>query len=212
MADKKLVQTRDAYGDALLELGKTNDKVVALDADLYRSTKSSVFGAAFPERFARVVVANTGLPIGTGWSEAFKQWLDFSQSVPEFPVGEIVSMGTVRGLSAVEKAAYDAPFPEESFKARARRFPALVPITPEHASVDENKKAWQVLQKFEKPFLTAFSDGDPVSKGGERIFHERVPGANCQAHVTIVGGGHFLQEDKPAELVALIDSFIRKTS
>lgn len=168
--------------------------------------------AAFPERFARVVVANTGLPIGTGWSEAFKQWLDFSQSVPEFPVGEIVSMGTVRGLSAVEKAAYDAPFPEESFKARARRFPALVPITPEHASVDENKKAWQVLQKFEKPFLTAFSDGDPVSKGGERIFHERVPGANCQAHVTIVGGGHFLQEDKPAELVALIDSFIRKTS
>ncbi len=168
--------------------------------------------AAFPERFARIVVANTGLPIGTGWSEGFKQWLDFSQSVPVLPVGEIVSMGTVRGLSAAEKAAYDAPFPDESYKACARQFPTLVPITPEHASVAENKAAWKVLENFDKPVLTAFSDGDPVSKGGERVFHERVPGAKGQAHVTIAGGGHFLQEDKPGELVDLIDGFIRKTS
>ncbi|MCE9650946.1 MAG: haloalkane dehalogenase [Parvibaculum sp.] len=168
--------------------------------------------AAFPERFARVVVANTGLPVGTGRSEGFKQWLEFSQSVPELPVGEIVSMGTVRGLSAAEKAAYDAPFPDESYKACARKFPTLVPITPEHASVAENKEAWKVLERFDKPLLTAFSDSDPVSKGGERIFHDRVPGAKGQAHVTIAGAGHFLQEDKPAELASLIDALIRKTS
>lgn len=165
--------------------------------------------AAFPDRFARVVVANTGLPVGTGRTDAFQQWLDFSQSVPVLPVGEIVSMGTVRGLSAAEKAAYDAPYPEEEFKAGARRFPALVPITPEHGSVAENKAAWKVLERFEKPFLTAFSDGDPVSKGGERIFQERVPGAKGRPHVTIKGGGHFLQEDKPDELVETIDSFVR---
>lgn len=165
--------------------------------------------AAFPDRFARVVVANTGLPVGTGRTDAFQQWLDFSQSVPVLPVGEIVSMGTVRGLSAAEKAAYDAPYPEEEFKAGARRFPALVPITPEHGSVAENKAAWKVLERFEKPFLTAFSDGDPVSKGGERIFQERVPGAKGRPHVTIKGGGHFLQEDKPDELVEVIDSFVR---
>ncbi len=168
--------------------------------------------AAFPERFARVVVANTGLPVGTGGSDAFKQWLEFSQTVPEFPVGDIVSMGTVRGLSEAEKAAYMAPFPEESYKVAARRFPALVPITAEHPSVEENKAAWQVLERFDKPFLTAFSDGDPVTKGGERIFQERVPGAKGRAHVTIAGGGHFLQEDKSAELVETIDSFIRQTS
>jgi haloalkane dehalogenase len=168
--------------------------------------------AAFPERFARVVVANTGLPIGTGRSEGFKQWLEFSQSVPVLPVGEIVSMGTVRGLSAAEKAAYDAPFPDESYKACARKFPTLVPITPEHASVAENKEAWKVLERFDKPFLTAFSDSDPVSKGGERIFQDRVPGTKGQAHVTVAGAGHFLQEDKPAELADLIDALIRKTS
>jgi haloalkane dehalogenase len=168
--------------------------------------------AAFPDRFARVVVANAGLPIGTGWSEGFKQWLDFSQSVPELPVGDIVSMGTVRGLVAAEKAAYYAPFPDESYKACARRFPTLVPITPEHASVEENRAAWKVLERFDKPFLTAFSDSDPVSKGGERVFQERVPGAKGLGHAIIAGGGHFLQEDKPLELVALIDDLIRKTA
>lgn len=167
--------------------------------------------AAFPERFARVVVANTGLPIGTGRTDAFQAWLDFSQSAPVLPVGEIVNMGSLRELSAAEKVAYDAPYPEERFKAGARRFPALVPITPEHASVAENKAAWKVLEAFSKPVLTAFSDGDPVSKGGERIFHERVPGTKGQKHLTIKGGGHFLQEDQPAELVEVIDGFIRET-
>jgi haloalkane dehalogenase len=164
--------------------------------------------AAFPDRFKRVVVANTGLPIGTGSSPGFDQWLQFSQGVPIFPVGGIVDLGSGRDLSAAEKAAYDAPFPDESYKAGARRFPMLVPITPQHPSVDENRAAWKVLEAFDKPFLTAFSDDDPVTKGGERIFQERVPGASGQPHVTL-RGGHFLQEDCPSEIVELIDTFIR---
>jgi haloalkane dehalogenase len=167
--------------------------------------------AAFPERFARVVVANTGLPIGTGMTEGFKQWLNFSQTVPELPIGEIVAMGTKNGLDEAVKAAYVAPFPDESHKAGARRFPALVPVTPEHASVAENKAAWQVLGGFTKPVLTLFSDSDPVTKGGERIFHERVPGAKGQAHTIIKDAGHFLQEDAPDELVEHIHNFITHT-
>lgn len=165
--------------------------------------------AAFPDRFKRVVVANTGLPIGTGSSPGFDQWLQFSQGVPVFPVAGIVDMGSSRALSAAEKAAYDAPFPDESYKAGARRFPTLVPITPQHPSVDENKAAWKVLEAFDKPLLTAFSDDDAVTRGGEKIFQERVPGARGQPHVTL-RGGHFLQEDCPSEIVDLINMFIRK--
>jgi haloalkane dehalogenase len=164
--------------------------------------------AAFPDRFKQVVVANTGLPIGTGSSPGFDQWLMFSQGVPIFPVGEIVNMGSARALSTAEKAAYDAPFPNESYKAGARRFPALVPVTPQHASVEANKAAWKVLGAFDKPFLTAFSDGDAVTKGGEKVFQERMPGAKGQPHV-ILHGGHFLQEDCPSEISDLIDTFVR---
>ncbi len=163
--------------------------------------------AAFPDRFARVVVANTGMPVGTGFSEGFQRWLEFSQSVPMFPTGMIVNGGCSRQLSAEEIAAYDAPYPDESYKAGARVFPKLVPITPEHASVAENKAAWEVLSCFEKPVLTAFSDADMVTAGGEKVFHERVPGTKGQPHVTLKGG-HFLQEDSPAEIVALLERFV----
>src|SRR5262249_55420434 len=120
-------------------------------------------------------------------------------------------MGTVRDLSPAEVAAYEAPFPDESYKAGARIFPTLVPITPEHASVAENRKAWEVLEKFEKPFLTAFSDSDPVTKGGEMMFQARVPGAKGLRHVTISGAGHFLQEDRPEEVTRVLDDFIRNS-
>ncbi len=167
--------------------------------------------AAFPEKFARVIVANTGLPTGEGFSEGFQRWLEFSQSTPTLPIGQILGMGCRRGLSEAETAAYDAPFPDESFKAGARRFPALVPITPQHGSVAENKAAWKVLETFTKPFLTAFSDSDPVTKGGDLIFHARVPGTKGQKHVTITDAGHFLQEDKPVEIADLINGFIAST-
>ena len=164
--------------------------------------------AAFPERFARIVVANTGMPTGEGMTEGFKRWLEFSQTTPILPIGDIVGMGCQRTLSDAEKAAYDAPFPEERYKAGARRFPALVPVTPQHGSVAENKAAWKVLESFTRPLLTAFSDADPVTKGGERIFQERVPGAKGQPHVTIQNAGHFLQEDKPDEIADLLHNFI----
>jgi len=167
--------------------------------------------AAFPDRFARLVVANTGLPVGSGSSAGFDAWLAFSQNVPLFPVGAIVNGGTTRELSADEIAAYDAPFPDERYKEGARQFPTLVPITPEHASVAENRAAWTVLERFDKPVLTAFSDKDAVTAGGEKIFIERIPGARGQPHTIITGGGHFLQEDAPEQLSTLIDSFIRST-
>lgn len=165
--------------------------------------------AAFPERFARVVVGNTGLPTGTGMSDGFKTWLQMSQSIPVFPAGMIVNMGTQRELSPEEIAAYDAPYPDESYKVAARIFPTFVPVTPEHASVAENKAAWTVLEAFDKPFLTAFSDKDPVTNGGEAVFQARVPGTKGRKHVTIEGGGHFLQEDCPDQIADVIDAFIK---
>lgn len=165
--------------------------------------------AAFPDRFARLVVSNTGLPVGTGSSEGFDAWLAFSQNVPQFPVGFIVNGGTARDLTAAEIAAYDAPFPDERYKEGARQFPTLVPITPDHASVAENRAAWAVLERFERPLLTAFGDKDAVTKGGERVFIDRVPGARGQPHRIIAGGGHFIQEDAPEQLCGLIDDLIR---
>lgn len=161
--------------------------------------------ARFPERFAAVVAANTGLPEGGRKAPLpFKLWLAFSQYVPRLPIGWLISKGTVRGLSDEEKRAYDAPFPDERYKAGARVFPALVPITDAHASVAECKAAWTVLERFEKPFLTAFSDRDPITRGLERTFQARIPGAKDQPHTTIRGAGHFLQEDKPEDLARLI--------
>ncbi|MCU0729917.1 MAG: haloalkane dehalogenase [Sphingopyxis sp.] len=160
--------------------------------------------AAFPDRFARVIAGNTGLPIGTGWSEGFERWRAFSQNVETFPTGFILNGGAVRDLTPEETAAYDAPYPDESYKGGARQFPTLVPVTPEHASVTENNVAWEVLSQFKKPFVTCFSDKDQVTAGGEKIFIERIPGAQGQPHRIVKDAGHFLQEDKPEELVALI--------
>ena len=163
--------------------------------------------AAYPEVFAGVVIGNTGLPVGTGWTDGFKAWRDFSQSVPQMPIGGIVKGGTARSLAPQEIAAYDAPFPDESYKAGARQFPVLVPVTPDHASVAENEAAWKALERFDKPFVTAFSDGDAVTRGGEKAFQARVPGAKGQPHA-ILSGGHFLQEDSPGQIAEIVDAVI----
>ncbi len=164
--------------------------------------------AAFPERFARVIVANTGLPTGSGMTEGFANWLQVSQSMPVFPVGLFVNGGSQRQLSPEEIAAYDAPYPDERYKTAARVFPTFVPVTPEHPSVAENLAAWKVLEAFDKPFLTAFSDKDPITGGGEKPFQARVPGARGRKHLTIEGGGHFLQEDCPEQIAEVIEAFI----
>jgi haloalkane dehalogenase len=159
--------------------------------------------AAMPGRFANVVAANTGLPVGGAMPPAFAMWLQFSQNVPELPIGRLINGGTARDLSEAEIAAYDAPFPDESFKEGARQFPTLVPITPGHASVAENKVAWGALDNFDKPFITAFSDSDPITAGGDAIFQSRVQGARGRTHRTL-HGGHFLQEDSPREIADLL--------
>jgi haloalkane dehalogenase len=165
--------------------------------------------ARFPDRFAGVIAANTGLPTGGGSvPTAFKLWLAFSQYSPVLPIGWLINKGCVTDLTKDEIRAYDAPFPSGRYKAGARQFPALVPMTDAHASVAECKAAWQVLERFEKPFLTAFSTRDPITRGGERIFQARVPGARDQVHATIRTAGHFLQEDKPDDLAALINAMM----
>ena len=165
--------------------------------------------ARFPERFATVIAANTGLPTGgRNIPIAFRIWLAFSQYVPRLPIGGLISRGTVRRLNDAEKRAYDAPFPDERYKAGARQFPALVPITDAHASVAECRQAWEVLERFDKPFVTAFSDHDPITRGGDRLFQARIPGTKGQPHTTIRRGGHFLQEDQPEELARLIHNVV----
>jgi haloalkane dehalogenase len=161
-----------------------------------------------PDRFARVVAANTGLPRGEGVSQAFLDWRQFSIEIPEFDVGSIIDMATVTSLSDEVLAAYNAPFPDETYQEGARIFPSLVPVEPDNPAVPANQQAWEVLAAFEKPFLTAFSDSDEITRGGELIFQEGVAGAVGQAHTTIKGGGHFLQEDCGEALANVVVDFM----
>ena len=166
-----------------------------------------------PDRYSRVIIANTGLPDGSMRpSQAFLDWQKFSQESPVFPIGLLLNGGTETELSDGVVAAYDAPFPDDSYMAGARIFPTLVPTSPEDPAAADQVAAWAVLESFQKPFLCAFSDSDAITAGGERPFRERVPGARGQPHTTIVGGGHFLQEDKGPELAQVVLDFIAGTS
>lgn len=165
--------------------------------------------ADMPERFARVVAANTFLPTGdTPANDSFNEWKEFSQHSPKFNIGKVIDMATVAPLSEEVMAAYNAPFPDESYKAGARQFPALVPVTPDDPAAQPNREAWGILQQLDKPFLTAFSDKDPIMSGLDGIFQSMIPGARGQEHTTIVNAGHFLQEEKGEELAAVVNKFI----
>jgi len=166
--------------------------------------------AEHPDRFARIVVANTGLPTGDQpMTEGFMRWREYSQTVENFHVGGIVKGGCLNDPPPEVIAAYNAPFPDDSYKAGARQFPLLVPIRPDDPASEANRRAWEVLRRWEKPLLTAFSDSDPVTRGGDRVFQKLVPGAQGQPHVTIAGAGHFLQEDKGEEFAQVVVDFIR---
>jgi haloalkane dehalogenase len=166
--------------------------------------------AAEPDRFAAVVAANTYLPTGDGKpGKAFLDWQNFSQTTPTFPVGFIVNGGCTTELSEDVVAAYDAPFPDESFKEGARQFPLLVPTSPDDPEAPANREAWEVLSKFDKPFLCAFSDEDAITRGNEKGLLERIPGTKGQAHTTIQGGGHFLQEDRGPQLAEAVIGLVR---
>lgn len=169
--------------------------------------------AAMPERFDRVVVANTGMPTGDQkMPDAFLQWQKFSQTVPVFPVDTILQNATVTKLSKDVLAAYAAPFPDESYKAGVRIFPSLVPTQPNDPASEDNRQAWKVLMAWEKPLLTLFSDSDPVTAGGHKVFEKLVPGAQGQPHQIIEKGGHFLQEDKGEEIAEIVLQWMKSTS
>ena len=160
------------------------------------------------DRFCGVIAANTMLPTGdVPANEAFNKWKDFALNVPDFDSGKVLQMATVSELSEEVMNAYNAPYPEESYKAGARKFPALVPVTPDDPAAPGNREAWKVLLQMEKPFLTAFSDKDPIMSGLEKFF-QGIPGAQGRNHVTIRDAGHFLQEDKGEELAEVILNFI----
>jgi len=186
--------------------------------------------AAEPERFSRVVATNTILhsvepgfagrltwsnhPVGGGdvqVSEALLSWMALSQRMPDMSASLSIAGACASELPKDVLAAYDAPFPDERFKAGMRMFPILIPVTPSDEGAAINRETWSALAGFEKPFLTAFSDGDPATRGFETLFRERVPGAKDQPHVTIRGAGHFVQEDRGEELARVVLDFIERT-
>ena len=176
-----------------------------------------------PERFASVVVSNTAMPSASGlqgwlgyplfklavwWEGAvtleelqanltFPRWVAYSYHVEDLPIGQI--MGFLGGNSEASEA-YRAPFPEQRYKAAAQIMPYLVP-----SQLRENERAWDVFRAWQKPFLVAFTDSDPVTRGGERAFLDQVPGAQ---NVTVRGAGHFVQEDAGEALAILITEFL----
>ena len=165
------------------------------------------------DRFARVVAANTILPTGDhDPGPAFLAWQKYSQETARFHVGGIVKGGCVSDLPPEVVAAYDAPFPDEPYKEGARQFPVLVPTAPDDPAAEANRRAWTALERFDKPFLTAFSDSDPITAGAERVLQARIPGAAGHAHTTINGAGHFLQEDKGEILADVVVDFVKATS
>jgi len=168
--------------------------------------------AEHPDQFTRVVAANTFLPTGDRPpGDAFLAWQRYSQDAPEFQVGRIVHGGCVTDLPPEIVAAYDAPFPDDTYQQGARQFPLLVPTRPDDPAAAANRAAWDSLRRFERPFLCAFSDSDAITRGADRVFRAEIPGAAGQAHTTIIGAGHFLQEDQGADLARVIAGFVADT-
>ena len=198
------------------------------------------------DRFARVVVANTGLPDAKGIPDemaapmhalfesipalppeemsaklrenengaGFMYWIKYCDSYEPLTISDVVSLSSLGAnpMTEAQKQAYDAPFPAEEYKQGARQFPSLVPIFPDNVAIPANRAAWKVLEAFQKPMITAFSDKDPVTAGAHVRFQENVPGTNGQKHTTIEGAGHFLQEDNPDTLSKVIIQFCQDNS
>lgn len=209
-SDKPAAQTDYSYAGQVAWIRQWIEGLDLRDITLVCQDWGSLIGlrlaAESPERFARILLGNGGLPTGEGAiSRAFLIWRAFATYSPWFPIGRIVQGGTKRQLSASERAAYDAPFPTAEYKAATRVYPSLVPVSPDNPACGANRAAWQVFERWEKPFICCYSDGDPITRGLDRAFRERVPGARGQTHVTL-RGGHFMQEDDAAAFAELVIS------
>jgi haloalkane dehalogenase len=163
------------------------------------------------DRFSRIVLSNGGLPTGEqeNMPEAFMKWREFSREATKFDVGRVIQTGTTTKLSREIRAGYDAPFPDDTYKAGARIMPSLVPISTDDPEHEANKEAFEQFGKWGKPFLTAFADNDPITRGGDRFMQQYVPGAQGQKHTTIKDAAHFVQEDKGPECANIIIEFIK---
>jgi len=165
-----------------------------------------------PDRFARVVAANTGLPDGRHEMPAV--WHQFKEAVasaPTLDIGRFVAAGCRQPMSPEVVSAYDAPFPAETFKAGPRAMPQLVPTDPQDPGAIGNQKAWEVLSTLSTPFLCAFSDGDPITGPMAGVLPNLIPGAAGRDHPTITGAGHFLQEDAGEQLGEVVAKFVSST-
>ena len=161
-------------------------------------------------RFARIALGNGGMPTGDQeMPNAFKAWQKFARFSPWFPIGKLIQRATTSELPDDVIAAYDAPFPSARYKAGARAFPMLVPTRPDDPASEANRAAWRVFENWSKPFLTTFSNRDPITRGGEAVWQKHVPGAQNVEHVRIRNAGHFLQEDKGPELAEILIRFVR---
>jgi len=244
-SDKPSERTDYSYANHVGWMSQWLEQLDLRDLTLFCQDWGGLVGlrlvALHPERFARVVIANTGLPDAQGVPEeaaapmhalydslpvvdvselgarfaakdgppGFLYWRKFCAETPRLEIADIMENAGGRELPAAVLAGYAAPFPGQEYVAGARQFPSLVPVFPDDPAIPDNRAAWEVLRGFERPFLTAFSDSDPVTRGGEARFQKEVAGAQGQRHVTIEGAGHFLQEDAGERVAEAVLDFIR---
>lgn len=213
-SDKLLGKASYTYGDQVAWIREWVEALDLRGITLGCQDWGSLIGlrvvADIPDRFAAVALSNGGLPDGQEAPLAFKIWRAFAKYSPVFPIGGIVKRGTKRVLSEAEIAAYDAPFPTRASKAAARAYPPLVPFKG-NVAVPDQLRAWEVFRKWEKPFLCCFSDGDPITRGGDAVWLERVPGTQRMDHLTL-RGGHFIQEDDPIAFAEAIATTARRAT
>jgi haloalkane dehalogenase len=215
-SDKPANRHDHSYGNQVAWMGAWLEAVDLHDVTLFCQDWGSLIGLRMvvraPSRFARIVLANGGLPTGASHTpRMFRLWRAFARFSPWFPIGRIVAAGCAQPLAQDETAAYEAPFPTRSHRIAARLMPGFVPTTTHDPQSQHNIAAWEFYQHWDKPFLTLFSSGDPITRGGHKVWERRVPGAQGQPHAIVRGAGHFLQEDKGPELAEKITAFIKAT-